>query len=855
MPHAHRSFSRPVANAHARRSLPESTTATRLRTRRSRLSQCIIGIALGAGACSSAFCAPADASPNTDTAARAASASNTARDDTYARSGDRTMPYAISAGPLARALNAFAEISGVQLVYAPALVAVKQSAGVHGTMTASDALNDLLRGTDLYAQPGANAAFVLLPQKKVAHADDATIGAGALPLVAVHGTGSDALAPDTAIGALKTRTPLNATPQSVSVIDRKQMDDQNVQTVAQALRYTAGVVAETRGVGDRYDSLQMRGFGGFGGNASYINFLDGLKLGRGLSYAVPQVEQYGLQRIEVLRGPSSILYGQANPGGVVIMESKLPEEHPVNEIEVEAGTHNRWQGAFDIGGAIGEDKKVLYRFVGLARDADTQVSGTKDQRIYLAPSVTIRPDSNTTLTLLASYQYDPANGYYGFLPRYGTVSHNAYGQIGTGFNDGDPSYDHFRRSQTSVGYALTHRFDDTWTVRQNVRYMHIWSDYRTVYSSGYTTASNRYLNRLTSASLEHVDSLSVDNQAEAHFHTGPFEHTVLFGVDYQVAMSDRRLASGKATALDITAPVYGSTIVDPTLASYTRQRTDELGTYVQDQIRFGKWSFVVGGREDWSSTDANEYVKSTTSHQFDRAFTWRAGLVYAFENGMSPYFSYSRSFQPSTSGTTSTGALLKPTTGEQYEIGIKYQPPGGRTSTTLALYDLQQKNVATADPVNSTYKVQTGKVHSRGVELESHIDVTDSLSLTGAYTYTSAWVAAANDTSLNHTPVAVPRQMVSLWADYTLHGGPLRNLGMGGGMRVIGSTYGAADDSFRVSSFTLFDLAIHYDWRSWRFGLNATNLFDRQYVAACASATQCFWGARREVMGTARYQW
>ncbi|WP_347558922.1 TonB-dependent siderophore receptor [Robbsia sp. KACC 23696] len=845
MQHAQNFFKRRGTRGVSHHPRTKHALQTRFRPCRSPISRLILGLTLGAGA----YTAASGAEIDTRERASQAMPEHVAPADT------RTQQYEIAAAPLTRALNAFAERSGVQLIYTASLVAKKQSPGVRGRMTAIGALNALLRGTGLYARPGANAAFVLEPQKNVDRIDaaDAPLSEGALPGVTV--TSADNQTSNSANAALKTRTPLKSTPQSVTVIERKQMDDQNVQTVAQALRYTAGVVAETRGIGDRYDSLQMRGFGGFGGNASYINFLDGLKLGRGLSYAVPQIEQYGLQRIEVLRGPSSLLYGQANPGGVVIMESKLPEANHVNEIELEGGTHDRWQGAFDLGGSLGEDKKVLYRFVGLARDADTQVSGTKDQRLYFAPSVTFKPDSNTTLTLLASYQYDPANGYYGFLPRYGTVSYNRYGQIGTSFNDGDPDYDHFRRQQTSVGYSLTHRFDDTWTVRQNVRYMHMWSDYRTVYSSGYTNTTNRYLNRLTSASLEHVDSLSIDNQAEAHFQTGALQHTVLFGLDYQVAVSDRRLASGKAAALDITAPVYNLTIADPTLASYTRQRTDELGLYAQDQIRLGRWSFVFGGREDWSSTDANEYVKSTTSHQFDRAFTWRAGLVYEFANGLSPYFSYSRSFQPSTSGTTSSGALLKPTTGGQYELGVKYQPPGGHTATTLALYDLQQSNVATADPANSAYKVQTGKVHSRGIELESHVDLTSSLTLVGAYTYTSAWVAAANDSSLNHTPVAVPRQMVSLWADYTLHGGPLRNLGAGAGVRYIGSSYGASDDSFRVSSFTLFDLAIHYDWRNWRFGLNATNLFDRQYVAACASATQCFWGTRREVMGTARYQW
>ncbi|WP_321816038.1 MULTISPECIES: TonB-dependent siderophore receptor [unclassified Paraburkholderia] len=780
-----------------------------------------------------------------DTTANAASTQRDARID-----------YRIAPSDLNTALNRFAETSGVQLAYASSLVAGKHSPGFNGHADAASALTQLLRGTGLRAVRGQNAAFVLETDPQPPGSDSSTAADTALPAVKISAqNAADSHDPTVSGAALKSNVALTRTPQSVSIIERKQMDEQNVQTVAQALRYSAGVVPETRGIGDRYDSLQMRGFGGFGGNAVYVNFLDGLNMGRGLSYAVPQIEQYGLQRIEVLRGPSSILYGQANPGGVVVLESKRPEADHVNEVMLGAGTHNRWEGAFDLGGALDTDKRVLYRFVGLARDADTQVNGTKEQRIYVAPSLTLRPDANTELTLLASYQYDPNNGYYGFLPRYGTVSYNPNGQIGTGFNDGDPNYDHFRREQVTLGYAFSHRFNDTFTVRQNTRYMHMWSDYQTVYSSGYTNSTNRYLKRLTTASMEHLDALSTDTQLESDFNTGPLHHAVLTGIDYQMTMADRRLSSGSASSLDITAPVYGQAIADPKLASYTRQRTDDLGLYVQDQITLDKWSFVLGAREDFASTNANEYVKHTSSSQFDRAFTWRAGVLYAFDNGLSPFASFSRSFQPVTSGTTQDGSALKPSTGRQFEVGLKYQMPGTTSFTTLSLYDLEQHNVSTPDPTNSSYRVQTGAVKSRGVELETHLNLTRELSLIAAYTYTSAWVSSANDTSLGHTPAAVPKQTASLWADYTLHRGTLKGLGMGAGVRYIGSTYGAADDSFKVGSFTLVDLALHYELRNWRFALNASNLFDRQYVAACASATQCFWGVRREVIGTARYQW
>lgn len=761
--------------------------------------------------------------------------------------------FDIPAGSLAQALNRFAEQSGLQLVYAASLTRGKQTPGVRGTLPPGEALDRLLAGSGLSSrlEAGERVTLEAAPQAGEAPRQQA----GALPAVQVSGRAPAGLSGTTAQVALKQNSSLHDTPQSVSVVTREQMEARGAATVSQALRYSAGVVAETRGTGTRYDTVTLRGFGGFGGSASYVNFLDGLRLGRGISYAVPQIDTYDIDNLTLLRGPASVLYGQVSPGGVVVMRSKLPEAEHVNEIEAELGTHRRVQAAFDLGGKVDEDGKVLYRFVGLARDAHTQVDMTRERRYLFAPSVTLKPDADTRLTLYASYQHDPYNGYYGFMPRYGTVSAGKAGELSTSFFDGDPNLEKYSRTQSTFGYEFSRRLNEVWTVRQNTRYMHIASDYETVWSNGYTDASQRYLSRKTTVSYENVDSVSLDNQAQASFHTGPLSHTVLLGLDYQWAFAERRFGQGNAPSLDILNPSYRVAISSPAISSITRQRTDQLGLYAMDQVQWDRWHYTLGLRQDWASTDAHDIKANSATHQFDRAFTWNTGLLYAFDNGIAPYVSYARSFQPVTSGTTASGAPMRPTTGEQYEVGVKYQPNNQPSFVTLSVFDLRQKNVATTDPDNSAYKVQTGAVRSRGAELEGHIEVSPALSIQAAYSYVSAYVASANDSSLGHTPAAVPRHTASLFADYRMRGGALRGLGFGAGVRYVGGTYGAADNAFRVGSYTLFDASVHYDLRQWRFALNASNLFDRRYVAACNSATQCFWGVRREVVASARYQW
>lgn len=680
----------------------------------------------------------------------------------------------------------------------------------------------------------------------------------------------------------KTNTPIVETSQSVSVVTRDQMEDQGAQSVSQALRYTPGVLTDLRPA-SRFDIIPVRGYSNGGSVAqSFVGFQDGLRLLRGISYAIPTVDPYSLERIEVLRGPSSIVYGQTNLGGMINLVSKRPLDKPFHEVEITGGNWERLQGAFDFSGPIDKDGHWLYRLTGLARNSGTQVDYSEDDRYMLAPALTWKPSTNTTWTLLANYTYDPNSFYSVFLPKEGTLYASSRGQIPSTFNVSDPGYEVFERKQASVTSLFEHRFDDTWTVRQNTRYMHLETHFRGLSPSG---LSGTTISRNKSNVKDELDSVATDNQVQSQFATGAFQHTVLAGLDYQYADSRRLLGSAAATAIDYTNPIYWRNIPVAPYLTDSSQTNDQLGFYAQDQIRLGNMIGMFGIRRDRASFDYRQVTIATGKvaydlSQTDEATSWRAGLLYHFENGLAPYISYSTSFEPVT-GTTLDyyGRPFKPTTGKQAEAGIKYQPPGWDLLFTIAAYELTQYNVQTTDPdsthvglqcggVSTRCSVQTGAVLSRGLELEAKGRLTRNIEFVGAFTWQDMEVTQTNDsTALGKRPIMVPEYYGSLWGKYSFYEGPLAGFGIGAGVRHVASTFANTTNTIEVPAFTLMDAGIHYDFeyiepklKGLRLSLNATNLFDKEYVASCGTGTGnidvgCFWGTRRTILATARYRW
>ncbi|SWC17471.1 ferrichrome outer membrane transporter [Klebsiella pneumoniae] len=594
--------------------------------------------------------------------------------------------------------------------------------------------------------------------------------------------------------ATKTDTPIEKTPQSVSVVTRQEMEMRQPTTVKEALSYTPSVFS-TRGSSTTYDVVTIRGFT----TSTTVNtnqYLDGMKL-QGNNYSEVSMDPYFLERVEVMRGPTSVLYGNSNPGGIVSMVSKRPTTEPLKEVQFKMGTDNLWQTGFDFSDAIDDAGVWSYRLTGLGRSQDAQQQMAKSTRYAVAPSFSWRPDDKTDFTFLSNFQNDPDAGYYGWLPREGTVVpyYDANGKahkLPTDFNEGE-SDNKISRRQKMVGYSFSHQFDDTFTVRQNLRYADVHTLYRSVYGNGYVAPG--YMNRAYVRSDEHLNTFTVDTQLQSDFATGAVSHTLLTGVDYSRMRNDVDADYGTADPISMSNPQYGNPNIQVTFPYAVLNRMEQTGLYAQDQM-------------EWD-----------------------------------------------------------PSRGKQYEAGVKYVPKDMPVVVTAAVYQLTKDKNLTADPANQAFSIQTGEIRSRGLELEAKAAVNANINVTAAYSYTDA--EYTHDTVFNgKRPAEVPRNMASLWADYTFHETALSGLTIGAGARYIGSTVsyykndtstGKKNDAFSVAGYALMDATVKYDLA--RFGLpgssvgvNVNNLFDREYVSSCYSEYACYWGAGRQVVATATFR-
>ncbi|KVM92406.1 TonB-dependent siderophore receptor [Burkholderia stagnalis] len=699
-----------------------------------------------------------------------------------------------------------------------------------------------------------------------AKADAAAAGSapsGTLPAISVNaaseGDGTVGLVARRSTTGTKTDTPINEIPQTINVVTAQQIEMTGATDVNQALRYIPGF--SSYGSDNRSDwYAALRGFT----PTAYVN---GLQVPNTINLASWRVDPYMIDSITVLRGPTSVLYGAGDPGAIVDVQTKLANGERVREAGVELGNYARKQFMIDVGDKLDADGKYAYRFVGVARDGNAVTGPNNDQRVALAPSFRWRPNADTSLTVAATYLQDWGDISSNFLPASGTVLPNPNGQLDRDVYSGDPNFNHYRKKQWSLGYQFEHNLNSMWTFRQNVRYMRLSLDNGSVWGAGFVDGSTTDISRWAGLFQMNYSRFDIDNNAQARFGTGPLEHTLLLGFQYNRQTSTDSEWIAAAPTLNIYNPVYtpvtSAVFADPSTTGRTDTYTtmNTFGVYAQDQIRWNRWTLTLGGREDWVNMRQDDRAGGTQSKADVTAFTGRVGLTYQGDYGLSPYVSYATSFNPLIGVKMFGGGLPLPTRGKQVELGLRWQPPGKNLMLNAAIYQINQTNVLTPTPTSldpqNTTSVQTGQVRSRGIELSATGKVTPNLSIIASYVYQDVKNVKANDASLDKWPVDIPRprQMASLWADWTWHTGPLAGFGLGGGVRYQSASAGAQDNSLSVASYTLYDAAIHYDTRNWRFAVNATNLFNRHYISGCQSSSVCLFGNERTVVATAKYNW
>ena len=696
----------------------------------------------------------------------------------------------------------------------------------------------------------------------------------------------------------KTETPLIRTPQVITSIDEKELTLRNALSINQALGYVAGVSPNQRGnVATRYDQLYVRGF-------APGQYMDGMRLLGGV-YSTPQIDFHLVERVDVIKGPASVLYGNSTPGGLVNLTSKVPYAESGGRIELAGGNFDLLRSAIDVNQPLDKDHKWLFRVIAGAERSDGFVAMTGNRRYYARPMLTFAPDEATSVTLIVNYQRDPESASYSGVPVYGSALANPLGQFATDFNVSEPAYEAFDRKQKSATLLFRHDFNDKLSWATSARYLDVDLHYRQIYLSAFATTgtgANRNTDFSTivrggGGSDESFRTITIDNHATAKFATGPLQHTVLAGVDWQnnQGSNDQQFNTGVTTNpatsipnLNLFAPVYGGVQPNfPLTQTRSFRKIDQVGAYVQDQIAIGALQLIASGRYDWyDQTTVNRNAAAGAASGVTRlhqtAFTGRLGALYETKFGLAPFVSYSESFEPQT-GTGFDGTSFVPVTGRQYEAGLKYQPRGTSALFTLSAFDLRRQNVPTTDPANPNFSIQIGEVAVRGIELDGRGEITPGLTVTVAGTYTVPEVTAGTPvvgtgdqlSGVTGTkPLGISKWSASSFVNYDLSrtgGGALSGFNIGGGVRYVGKSDGTATrvaanqtitTRFQSPGYVLVDAVLGYDLGKFDESLkgmsltaNVANLFDKRHIASCFFVNSCYFGASRTVVGSLRFNW
>lgn len=680
------------------------------------------------------------------------------------------------------------------------------------------------------------------------HAQDANVSDASATLkpITLKADGSP-IGPDSTIVAKSTRTssktdtPILDSAAAVSVVTQKEMDERGVKTLDEALSYTPGVLTDVYGSDNRYDHYLIRGFYSTGQST----FLDGLQL-RINNFTGSRMEPYGLQRLEVLKGANSTLFGISQPGGIVNAISKRPQDYKFGEVYTTFGEDHVETGT-DFGGPLDPDVVWSYRLTAKWQDAKQGIDESQDDRIYIAPALTFSPSDDTDFTILTSYNKRNGSTAHS-IPYLSGIDSETY------LSESD--FDNMDTIERNIGYEFRHDFGNGLEFRQNARYTDLDLTYEQIFAGNSGVAAGRTAYGIYGESQR----FDIDNQLQYDVSLGRIDSRTLLGVSYTHDDASELFRYAAVEGIDPYNPVHlGFDRNDLITLGLTEGKQATKSVYLQEELTLDqRWILTLGGRYDHADT------RSGSDHAVDEAFTPRAGLTFKATDEVSVYASYVESFQPISVSRATIIGDPKVQEGTQYEVGLKYQPAGTDMLFTAALFDLTQTNVPQS--AADGFQYQVGKTNVRGLELEAKVALADRWNLTAGYSYWDAEIEADTlEANVGKRPARVPKHMASLWTDYTIPGnGILGDLNVGLGMRFVGRTYadlatavGQGSNTIELPSRTLFDAAIRYKATdNVTLAVNASNIFDKEYITHVDTySNSAFYGDRRKVLGTLKYTW
>ncbi|KPH86573.1 hypothetical protein GLUCOINTEAF2_0202670 [Komagataeibacter intermedius AF2] len=816
--------------------------------------------------------------------------------------GGTVMSFHIPQKPLRDALVELGTQARVRLIFAADSIPNTTVGPLNGTFSVSDAIGRLLGGTGLtfssqdgafYIQKATTASITLGPVR---------VG-GTVAHESATGPGVGYVATNTLTGS-KTDTPIIEIPNSIHVITKQQMIDQQPQNVMEALRYTPGVHVEglggfANGVGSGYNngSIVQRGF-------ATAQFVDGIR-----SYSNSAGETAFLERIEVMNGPASVLYGQTTPGGLIGMSLKKPTDTPLRNVTLGFGNWGRYEATFDVSDRVTKSGNVRYRIAGIGVTQGTQTNYIDYHRVGVLPSITWDIDRRTSLTLLGSYMYTPGDGInMTQLPPSVLLNVNGYGRIPRSRFLGDRNWNESGQTDAMFEYQFKHTFNRWIDFNQTMRFES--SEFRNkVLMRGEGMVTDQLYSRAPVETNWPSTTIGLDTRVGGKLPVGHVQNTWVVGTDFRQYNSRDSSLTDDTPGNNGYPGLDGYTLVNvynpqsnyvPCMDIHSskclvsgyqsHQSYFQEGIYFQDQLKYRGLSVILGGRQDWvdyhgytaqtsneNATHTYTYTRTSALPRPQAAFTWRAGLVYQFKFGLAPYFSYSTSFVPQSSRNWQ-GNLFPPLTGKQLEAGVKYQSPDHKIFLQAAAFRIEEDHYLITDPDHPNFSADAGRVRSQGFELSANANFTRDLRFMASYTYDAATYLSTNLTSVQKYPngttgdtvsqkgkyigEGIPRNMASAFLDYTLPSRYLKGFGINGGVRYNGFTYSDDVNSFKVPAYILFDIGAHYDFgqatpilKGLRGQLSISNLTNKYYITSCGGTYSCYIGQGRRVYGNLSYSW
>ena len=748
----------------------------------------------------------------------------------------------IPGGPLAPALDRFARQAGISLSYDAQSIGNRTTQGVQGTLETSAALSSLLQGTELQPEQQGPNAYLIIPQTKPAGplelgaTEDYRLAPVIINAKVKANADDDAdsvVAKELWVGG-KVATSILNTPASVSVVTRKEMEQRSVSTTEEALLYTPGVISDFYGSDDRNDYFQIRGF-------QATTYRDGLTLS---SMRGVREDPYAYERIEILRGANSTLFGPADPGGSVNFVTKQPRFEQFGQGYVTYGSYDHAETGIDVGDALNDEKTVAGRFTAKMQNSDREYDHSQDDNRFVMGGLTWAPTDYTSATVILDYlktDSSPNSGGYPLDKEYDRSDFY-----------GEPSYNFHNVERTSLSGNITHDFDNGFVLRSNLRYSELSDDFGYAYLSDSPTRVGTTIPRYVFGTDSDADQLNGNLMLQ---YDAQFEHidsSTLVGVEYLDSTTKQSSVYGLAPSIDIANPIF--TGVPGDISPYTRKKNDATtkAVFLQQNLSFYDRVIATAGvRNDSMDLSSKEYIGGATSENDSFSETsYRGALTYIVNDEVSTYVSMVESVSPPQVGVT-------PQTGRQYEVGVKYSPMGMDALFSAAIYDLTQENVTIAVVLPSGIIEQqtVGESRVRGLDLEAKAQVTQDISVIGAYSYMESEVlrgALYDGSSLKGKEfTTAPKHSASLWSYYSI---PDTDVSVGLGARYVGAYYMDAANTKKTDGTTLFDAALNYKIaKGTDLALNVSNLFDEQHVVG--SGTANYYNPGREVTAKLSYSW